>query len=44
VFSAFSVQRFSSHGDVAAGAVLDSTAAIVLLCPLLNWLADAYRS
>ncbi len=37
------VQRFSTHGDVAAGAVLVSTAAFLLLCPLLIWLATASR-
>jgi predicted permease len=37
------VQRFSTYGDVAAGAVLVSTAAFLLLCPLLIWLATAGR-
>lgn len=36
-------QRFSTYGDVAAGAVLVSTAAFVALCPLLIWLANASR-
>lgn len=43
VVSAIYVQRFSPHGDVAAGAVLVSTAAFVVLCPLLIWLASAPR-
>jgi|APCry1669188970_1035186.scaffolds.fasta_scaffold00161_6 malate permease and related proteins len=37
------VQRFSAYGDIAAGAVLVSTAAFTLLCPLLIWLANTNR-
>lgn len=37
------VQRFSTYSDVAAGAVLVSMAALVVLCPLLIWLANASR-
>lgn len=43
VVSSIYVQRFSSYGDVAAGAVLVSTAAFVVLCPLLIWFANANR-
>lgn len=43
VVSSIYVQRFSSYGDVAAGAVLVSTAAFVVLCPLLIWLTAANR-
>lgn len=43
VVSSIYVQRFSTYGDVAAGAVLVSTAAFMLLCPLLIWLADGGR-
>jgi len=43
VVSAIYVQRFSNYGDVAAGAVLVSTAAFVVLCPLLVWLAGTHR-
>ncbi len=43
VVSAIYVQRFSAYGDVAAGAVLVSTAAFVVLCPLLIWVADSNR-
>ena len=43
VVSAIYVQRFSKYGDVAAGAVLVSTAAFFVLCPLLIWLAAAHR-
>lgn len=43
VVSSIYVQRFSSHGDVAAGAVLVSTAAFVVLCPLLIWFAGTSR-
>ena len=37
------VQRFSTYGDVVAGAVLVSTAAFAVLCPLLIWLANTNR-
>ncbi len=37
------VQRFSTYGDVAAGAVLVSTSTFVALCPLLIWLANTSR-
>jgi hypothetical protein len=37
------VQRFSTYGDIAAGAVLVSTTAFALLCPLLIWLANTNR-
>lgn len=43
VVSAIYVQRFSSYGDVTAGAVLVSTAAFVVLSPLFIWLARAPR-
>lgn len=43
VVSVIYVQRFSPHGDVAAGAVLVSTAIFVVLCPLLIWLASSSR-
>ena len=43
VVSAIYVQRFSNYGDVVSGAVLVSTAAFFLLCPLLFWLLDPHR-
>ncbi len=43
VVNCIHVQRFSTYGDVAAGAVLVSTAAFVVLCPLLIELANASR-
>lgn len=43
VVNCIHVQRFSTYGDVAAGAVLVSTAAFVVLCPLFIWLANASR-
>lgn len=41
VVSAIYVQRFSSEGDVAAGAVLVSTVVFLALCPLLIALAGS---
>jgi predicted permease len=43
VVNAIYVQRFSSYGDVTAGAVLVSTAAFVVLSPLFIWLAGVPR-
>ena len=43
VVNSIYVQRFSSYGDVAAGAVLVSTGLFVVLCPFLMWLANASR-
>ncbi|MDM0116414.1 AEC family transporter [Variovorax sp. J22R133] len=43
VVSSIYVQRYSNHGDEAAGAVLVSTAAFFVLCPLLIWFADTSR-
>jgi predicted permease len=41
VVSAIYVQRFSSEGDAAAGAVLVSTVVFLALCPLLIALAGS---
>jgi len=41
VVNCIHVQRFSTYGDVATRAVLVSTAAFVVLCPLLIQLANA---
>lgn len=43
VVNCICVQRFSTYGDVVVGAVRVSTAAFVMLCSLLIWLANQRR-
>ena len=43
VVSTIYVQRLSTYGDAAAGAVLVSTVAFFVFCPLFIWLAQTSR-